>query len=299
MKPGTRERLTSDLFLILAAAIWGLGFVAQRLATRHLSFFGFNAIRFLLGGLVLLPFVLKGFGSLRKTYGWVLAAGFVLFLASTLQQAGMASTTAGAAGFITGIYVVLVPVFLALFWRRKTTIVTWIAVAASFFGTWLLSTGGKMEALSAGNLLILGGAFLWALHVIVVGLAVQRMDAFAFSACQFLLAGSLHLLMSFLFGPLTSAAIRLAWLPLVYASLFSVVLGFTFQALGQRKAPASDAALLLSLESVFAALSGAVFLTETMSALQWLGCAIILAAVLFAQLAGSSPSVPRETVLSE
>jgi len=286
LKTNLRDRLTSDVFLFLAALIWGFGFVAQRMATFHLGYFGFNALRFLMAGLVILPFVIKRFANFRKTYGWVLAAGGVLFLASTLQQAGLESTSAGSAGFITGVYVVLVPIMLAIFWKKKTSAVTWIAAVVAFAGTWLLSTGGSRVTASAGDLLILAGAFMWALHVILVGMAVRRMDVFAFSASQFLVCGLLHLFMSGFVEPLTLIAVKNTWLALAYAGLLSAALGFTFQAVGQRKAPAADAVLILSLEAVFAAIAGILFLKESMNWIQLLGCAIIMGAILFAQFAG-------------
>ncbi len=279
-----RARITSDLFLLLAAIIWGAGFVAQRIGANYMGFFGFNGVRFLLGGLALLPFVIKRFGNINKNIGWMSLAGFFLFGGSALQQAGLETTTAGSAGFITGIYVVLVPIFLSLFWKQKTAVLTWVAAVAALAGTYLLSTGGTKFNPATGDLLVLAGSFVWALHVIVVGLAVQKMDAFAFSAGQFIICGLLHLLMSIFFEPVTFSALQLSWLALLYAGLFSVSLGFTFQAVGQRKAPAADAALILSLEAVFAAISGVLFLQERMNWVQVLGCGIIMAAILIAQL---------------
>ena len=144
-----------------------------------------------------------------------------MFLGSALQQAGLETTTAGTTGFITGVYVVIVPVILAIFWKKRTSPITWISALAALGGTYLLSTGGSRLDPSTGNLLILAGAFLWALHVIVVGFAVQKMDVFAFSAGQFLVCGGLHLIMSFFFEPLTFSAIRLSWLPGLCRILFS------------------------------------------------------------------------------
>ena len=279
-----RERLTSDLLLLLAALIWGVGFVAQRLSSFHLGFFGFNGLRFLMGGLVILPFVVKPLIRSGKRLLWVVLAGVILFAASALQQAGIETTSAGSAGFITGVYVVLVPLLLALFWRQPSSPATWIAAAIALAGFYLLSTGGEKLNPAAGDLLVLGGSFVWALHVIVVGMAVQKMDVFAFSAGQFLVCAFLHLIFSLLTEPVTAAALKASWLPLLYAGLFSAAGGFTLQALGQRKAPASDAALLLSLEAVFAAIAGVLFLREQMNWIQITGCAIILAAILFSQL---------------
>lgn len=282
-KPEFRERLISDGFLLLAAIIWGIGFVAQRLASFHLGFNAFNGIRFLLGGLVLLPFIRNRLRGQQAGFGWMFLAGGVLFVASSLQQLGIGTTSASTAGFITGTYVVLVPVILALFWRKRTSVYTWLAALVALGGTYLLSTGGSAITPSTGSLLLLAGSFIWALHVIVVGLAVQKVDVFAFSAGQFLVCGLIHMVMSFFIEPVTFSALRASWLPLLYAGLFSVALGFTFQAVGQRKAPAADAALILSLEAVFAALAGTFFLQESMNSVQVIGAAIILAAILFGQ----------------
>jgi len=283
-KPALRARLVSDGFLLLAAAIWGLGFVAQRMASFHLGFNGFNGIRFLVGGLVFLPFIARRVRAQKTGFGWMLLAGVVLFAASSLQQLGIGTTSAGTAGFITGTYVVLVPIILAIFWRQRTSPYTWFAALIALGGTYLLSTGGTAITPSTGSLLLLAGSFIWALHVIVVGLAVRRVDVFVFSAGQFLVAGLIHMVLSFFIEPVTTAALRASWLPLLYASLGSVALGFTLQAVGQKNAPTADAALILSLEAVFAAIAGILFLAEQMNTVQFIGAGIILAAILFAQL---------------
>lgn len=279
-----RERLVSDSYLLLAAIIWGSGFVAQRMASFHLGFNAFNGIRFLLGGLVLLFFVFRRFRKSRGGMGWVLLAGGVLFAASSLQQIGIGTTSASTAGFITGTYVVLVPILLAVFWRQRTPLATWIAALVALAGTYLLSTGGLVLIPSSGSLILLAGSAVWALHVIVVGLAVNKMDVFVFSVGQFLVCGAIHLVMSMFIEPVSIPALRASWLPLLYAALLSVALGFTFQAIGQKKAPSADAALILSLEAVFAAITGALFLNESLNLVQVIGCVIILAAILFAQL---------------
>ncbi len=283
-KTSLRDRLVSDSYLLLAAIIWGGGFVAQRMASFHLGFNAFNGLRFLFGGIVLLPFVYRRLRGSRAGFGWVLLAGTVLFVASSLQQIGIGTTSASTAGFITGTYVVLVPILLALFWRQRTSLVTWIAALVALAGTYLLSTGGLVLIPSAGSLILLAGSAVWALHVIVVGLAVNKMDVFVFSVGQFLVCGLIHMVMSMFIEPVTMPALRASWLPLLYAGLLSVALGFTFQAIGQKKAPSADAALILSLEAVFAAIAGVLFLNESLNPLQVIGCVIILGAILFAQL---------------
>jgi drug/metabolite transporter (DMT)-like permease len=281
-----QSRLASDLILLTAAIIWGGGFVAQRAAAPFLGFFSFNGIRFLLAGIVMLPFVLRRFKLDAKNTGFILLAGFLLFGGSALQQAGIETTTAGAAGFITGVYVVLVPIFLAIFWRQRTSAAIWVAALAALAGTYLLSTGGKGFNPSTGDLIVLAGSFVWSLHVIVVGFAVRKMDAIAFSVGQFLICGVLHLGMSLFIEPATVASVKNSLLPLAYAGLCSVALGFTLQAVGQRFAPAADAALILSLEAVFAALAGWLVLGENLSPIQYLGCGIILSAIIAGQLIG-------------
>ncbi|PKN95616.1 MAG: hypothetical protein CVU45_00555 [Chloroflexi bacterium HGW-Chloroflexi-7] len=216
-------------------------------------------------------------------------AGAILFAGSSLQQAGITTTSAGTAGFITGVYLVLVPLLMTLFWKHKTKPVVWFAAIAALGGTYLLSTGGAELTPSKGNLIVLVGSLVWAFHVIVVGFAVKKVDVFVFSVGQFLFCGMLHMVSSIFVSPPSWAAIQVSWLSILYAGLGSVVIGFTLQAVGQRKAPASDAALILSLESVFAAVFGALILAETMNFIQIVGCIIILAAIVIAQLPAFQP----------
>jgi len=278
------QRLTSDFLLLLAAIVWGGGFVAQRQASTALGFFSFNAVRFLLAGLVMLPFVVRRIIKIDRSYLWLFPAGFLLYGGSALQQAGIETTSAGSAGFITGVYVVLVPLLLAVFWKVRTRPVIWLAAVAAIGGTYLLSTGGSSLTPSKGDLVVLAGSFVWAFHVIVVGLAVKKMDVFVFSTGQFLLCGLLHLVSSIFTTPPELAGIVSVLPSILYAGLGSIVIGFTLQAVGQKHAPAADAALLLSLEAVFAAAFGALILGERMNPIQMLGCVIILVAILGAQL---------------
>lgn len=278
------QRLTSDIMLLLAAIVWGGGFVAQRTASVNLGFFSFNAVRFLLAGVVMLPFILPRLRSINRKYLWILPAGTLLYGGSALQQAGIETTSAGSAGFITGVYVVLVPLLLAIFWKVKTRPIIWLAAIAALGGTYLLSTGGVSLKPSTGDLIVLVGSFVWAGHVIVVGLAVNELDVFVFSVGQFLLCGALHLVSSFFTTPPDLQNVLISLPSVLYAGLGSVVLGFTLQAVGQKHAPSADAALILSLEAVFAAIFGALIINERMNPVQILGCVIIMASILGAQL---------------
>lgn len=279
-----KERIRADLILLLVAIVWGGGFVAQRYAAQYLSFFAFNGIRFTLAGLILLPVGLRNLDKIDRRLWWIIPAGVLLFGGSALQQAGLKTTSAGAAGFITGVYVVLVPLFLALGWRVKIPALNWAAALAALGGTYLLSTSGQAIQPSSGDMLELAGAVLWSFHVIVVGLAVRRMNIFAFSAGQFLLCGISNLMLSMFISPPNWNTVLAAWAPILYGGIISVAIGYTLQAIGQSKAPTADAALILSLESVFAAVFGALILFERMNWIQILGCAIIMAAIVTVQI---------------
>lgn len=284
IKKRNLERLSADLLLLLAAILWGGGFIAQRVASAQLGFFAYNGIRFLLAGVILLPIGLNYLKFINKQLLWIFPAGILLFAGSAFQQAGLATTTAGAAGFITGVYVVLVPLFLSLIWKVKIPFINWIAALAALVGTYLLSTNGKGFSPSRGDLLELAGAILWAFHVIVVGLAVKKLNIFVFSAGQFLLCSTINFLLSIFISPPTWTAILSIWPAIVYGGVFSVAGGFTLQAIGQSKAPATDASLILSLEAVFAAIFGAVLLSEKMESVQIIGCSIIMTSILVVQL---------------
>lgn len=279
-----KERILADLAMLLAAIIWGGGFVAQRQATDHLDFFAYNALRFLLAGLVILPLAIKHLHLNKETLIWIGLCGAAMFAGSALQQAGLQTTTAASAGFITGLYVVLVPLFLAIFWRLKIPALNWLAALAALFGTYLLSTSGKGFNISTGDLLELAGAFVWPFHVIIVGFAAKKVNPFVLSAGQSLFCGALHLTFSYFFQPITAAAALATLWPILYGGLFSVAGGFTLQTFGQSKAPTADSALILSLESVFAAIFGVLLLGEKMNPVQVLGSVIIMASIFGVQI---------------
>jgi drug/metabolite transporter (DMT)-like permease len=277
-------RWKSDLLLLFVAAIWGSGFVAQRLAAASLGTFYFNAGRFLLAAVLLLPLTRLKWRGERRLIPWMMLAGCLLFAAAGLQQAGLKTTSIGNASFITGLYVVLVPVFVFFIWRRK---ISWISLAATLiaaFGVGLLSLQGEFR-LAPGDLLELFGALLWALHVILVGrLADQGIDFVWFAVVQFSVCGLLSLLLAVGLDPQGAAAFSVTWQAVLYSALVPIGLGFTLQAVGQKGAPAVDAAIILSMEAVFGTLFGYLFLNELLSPRQLVGCVLILAAMLITQL---------------
>jgi len=283
-------RLKADLALFVVAVIWGTAFVSQAVAGQAGSVYLFNGARFLLAAFVVLPFALRARRQEPSAAGikpgelrWIAAAGVVLFLAAAFQQAGLLYTTAGHAGFITSLYVVFVPVFLYFFWRERPHKLIALAVLLAVIGAFLLSTGGVSLEPQPGDPLELLGAGMWSLHVILLGKFAFRYEPLTFSVGQFVVCGLLNLIVGlWVEGPDFAGLAALAG-PILYTALFSVGLGYTLQVWAQRFTPPSDAALIISLESVFAALAGWFFLHEHLSPLQIGGCVMIFAAVLLSQ----------------
>lgn len=284
------ERLKADSILLLVAVIWGTAFVAQRLAAQILGFFMFNGLRFLLGALFLL--VLMRFRVELKREDWLLTAlaATALLLGSVAQQAGISWTTAGNAGFITGLYVVLVPLVLLIGWKQKVGLRAWLAAGLAGLGALLLSTGGLSLHLAPGDAFELVGAFFWSLHVILIGRAAQRIHPLPFTFGQLALAGSVQLILGLLFEHPHITQISASIWPIGYTGIFSIGLAYALQAFGQRHAPPSDAALLLSLEATFAVIFGWLILGERMGPVQIGGCGLIFLAILISQIKATRSS---------
>ena len=281
-------RLKADLTLLFVAAVWGSGFVAQRAVARTMSAYYFNGSRFILACVLLLALARFQWRLPKRSWWKVVLVGLLLFGGAELQQAGLATTAIGNASFITGLYVVLVPILLTLAIKHKVKLVTWAAALMAVVGIGLLSLTRGFR-LSPGDSLELAGAFLWALHVIMVGRFSREMGVLQLSIGQFLVCGVLNLLIAVGFNPQGASSLGAAWLPVLYSSLFPICLGFTLQAAGQRHAPAADAAIILSLEAVFGALFGFLLLHELLNAQQLIGCAVMLAAMILSQVAGGVP----------
>ena len=283
-----------DALLLLAAMIWGFAFVAQRAGMQHLGPLAFNGIRFAIGAVVILPVVvarggLASHGSRREGQPArlppkaMLLIGGVLFVAATLQQYGVVYTTAGKAGFITGLYVIVVPL-LGLVVGQRVPVATWCGAGLAVVGMYLLSFGVDLEV-ARGDLLCLLGAVFWALHVQIIGRLSRRHDPYAIACGQFAVCAVLSLIGALLLERTTWPAIRAAALPILYTGLLSVTVAYTLQVVAQRRAPPAHAAVILSLEAVFAVLGGWLALGETLALRALLGCATMLAGMLLSQLA--------------
>jgi drug/metabolite transporter (DMT)-like permease len=288
-------RLKADLTLFLVAMIWGTAFVAQRIAGQQNVVYLFNGARYLLAALVVLPFVNRKGSVPRGQWKWMFVAGMMLFLGSALQQAGIVYTTAGNAGFITSLYVVLIPVMLFLFWKEKPHWIAIIAVALAVIGAFLLSTGGRF-VFQIGDALELVGALFWTFHVIVLGKFASRYDAMSFSVGQLAICGLLNLVIGIFVEPIHSLANISLIGSIIYTAIFSLGIAYTLQIWAQRHTPPTDAALILGLESVFSVISGWIILHENLVLIQIFGCCLILFAVLLSQFKEWKPSSKIELV---
>lgn len=272
--------------LLFAAILWGSAFSAQRVAAQHIGVHLFNGLRFLTGTLVLLPLLLRrrsaGLGGKKGFHPGVVLAGVLIFAGSTFQQAGLRQTTAANAGFITGLYVVIVPLVLFFGRKRALPVTGWISSLIATVGLFLLSTGGRFS-LAPGDSLELIGAFLFALHVLTIGRLVRTTDVLVISIGQYLVCGALSLGTSFFFETNNMAALSGVWWTIAYTGIASIALGYTLQVAGQSEAPPVDAAILLSSEAVFAAVFGWILLGEGLSPLQMAGSGLLLAAMLLVQ----------------
>jgi len=281
-----RKSYVPDILLLLTATIWGFAFVAQRIGMEHMGPFLFNGIRFALGAAVLLPFLLRGRSKratgLRSALPGGLLTGLILFCGASLQQAGIVFTTAGKAGFITGLYVVIVPL-MGIFWRQKVGIGTWTGVILAASGLYLLSVTGSLTV-APGDLLILAGAFFWALHVQVIGRCAGRLNPIALALVQFSVCALLSLMVALLFETIDLRAVADAALPILYSGILSVGVAYTLQVVAQRRAAPSHAAIIMSFETVAAALGGWIILHETMSGRGIVGCALMLSGMIISRL---------------
>ncbi len=283
----------ANLMLMLAAAIWGFSFVAQRVGMRYVGPLTFNGVRFALGAAVLIPLLMWGRGNKSpsgKTAGshdralvfkGGLTAGLILFCGATLQQYGMVYTTAGKAGFITGLYVVFVPL-LGLFIGQKTGRFVWAGAVAAAVGLYLLSARGIM-GIDPGDGLVLLSALFWAAHVLVIGRLSRRIAPVRLAVAQFTVVSVLSLIGAVIFETIELGTLRQAAIPILYAGLLSVAVAYTLQVVAQQRARPAHAAIILSFESVFAALGGWLVLSEGLSTRGIIGCVLMLAGILLAQ----------------
>jgi len=286
------NRLQANLLLTLAAAIWGSSFVVQQIGVGNLGAISFTGARFLVGALIVFPFALKQFHRVErdvrkfKIDDWLVLVitGTVLLTAAVLQQHGILRTSVINSGFLTSLYVPLVPFLGFFFLRRKVPFIVWPASICCFIGTYIMSGAHRVE-LVEGDLWVISSTLFWAVHVMLVGAMASRTRApLVVAATQFTVCGILGLTLGcFVEKPLVADFLGAAW-GICYIGLFSVGMAFTLQVVGQRYTPAPDAAIILSSEAVFAAISGMLFLGERLTIMQFMGGSLIFASILAVEL---------------
>lgn len=298
------QRLRANFLLLLTAVIWGFAFVAQRSGMEFVGPFTFNAIRFLIGALALVP-LMTAMDRRRGAAGVAIVplrgrgiviggalAGLFLFSAATLQQMGIAFTTAGKAGFITSLYVVLVPLLGLAFGHRPPAAV-WAGAVLAAAGLYFLTIEGGFR-MAWGDVLVLGGAFLWAGHVLLLGRLSPGTDPVKLAFAQFMACAALSAVAAVLLETTTAADLRAALLPILYAGIMSVGVGYTLQVVAQGHARPADAAIILSLEAVFAVIGGWLLLSEALTARALFGCGLMMAGIVISQLFGRPEDAAAE-----
>lgn len=298
MKKESSIPVRNSLLLLLTATIWGIAFVAQSVSMDYIGCFTFNAVRNLIGALVLLP-VIWGLSrsksaeekkrvqtaSDRKTLiNGGICCGILLCMASNFQQCGIKYTTVGKAGFITACYIIIVPV-IGIFLRKKCSPFIWVAVVLSLCGLYLLClTPGEGFVIGKGELLVLICAVLFSLHILTIDHFSPLTDGVKMSCIQFLVCGILSGILALIFENPDLAGIFAAWIPILYAGVMSCGVAYTLQIIGQKNMNPTVASLILSLESCISVLAGWIILGQSLSGREIWGCVLMFGAIILAQL---------------
>ena len=288
------------VMLLLTSLIWGTAFVAQSVGMDFLGPFTFNGVRSLIGGIALLPCIwllekINGkpevSGTKKDLIQGGIACGLLLFAASSLQQVGIQYTTAGKAGFITAFYIVFVPV-LGIFLKKTAGWKVWVSVLLALVGLYFLCIKEGFS-IGKGDILIFLCALLFAVHILVIDYYSPKVDGVKLSCIQFFVCGIASLPFMFLTETPQIGNILNAWMPILYAGVMSCGVAYTLQILGQKNANPAIASLLLSMESCFSVLAGWLILGETLSAREGIGCILMFAAIILAQLPDKSKNIKR------
>ncbi len=284
--------LKSNLLLLITAIIWGFSFVAQRAGMEHVGPFTFNGVRFALGSVSLLPLLLLKANNEMKSginQKWSkqtlfagIVAGTVLFVAAAFQQVGIIYTTAGKAGFVTGLYVIFVPVF-GIFLHQKTQISVWLGGVLAAVGLYFLSINDSLW-LEFGDMLVLISAIFFAIHILVIGRFSSKINAIRLSIIQFAACSILSMATAIFTEEIIISKIIDAAIPIIYGGVFSVGIAYTLQVIGQKRAHPSAASIILSLEALFAVVGGWLFLSEQMTQRGLYGCGLMLTGMILAQI---------------
>ena len=296
MKTG---QMKNSLLLLLTAFIWGVAFVAQSVGGEAVGCFTFNGVRSLIGAVVLLPVIYFLDVQKKKEMGEEkfleqkddkktlllggICCGVMLCIASNFQQFGISFTTVGKAGFITAMYILIVPI-LGLFMKKKVGIKVWLGVVLATIGLYMLCMTSESFSLSKGDFLVLICAGFFSLHILIIDYFSPKVDGVRMSCIQFFVCGVISTAIAFIFENPSFSAILSGWLPILYAGVLSCGVAYTLQIVGQKNMDPTVASLILSLESVFSVLAGWLILNQTLSARELLGCVLMFGAIILAQL---------------
>lgn len=294
------KNFKGELILLLTAIIWGTSFISQKLGMNYIEPFTFGASRFLLGAVALIPVILifdalnkkkrnvksveetkREFSNKDLIMGGILC-GSALFLGASCQQWGIVYTTAGKAGFITALYIVIVPLF-GIFMHKKINLLTWIGVVLAVVGLFFLCIQEDFS-IQRGDIVVLVGTVFWALQIIVVDVYVDKTEGIKLSFVQFVTAGILSAIAAVIFENPDINEIIACGGPILYTAIMVVGVAYTLQIIGQKYTNPTVAAIILSMESIFAVISGAIFLNESMSAKELIGCILMFIAVIITQV---------------
>lgn len=292
-----KEKIRNSILLLLTAVIWGTAFVAQSVGMDYIGPFTFNAARFLIGGTVLIPLIvyrskknalLKNQTSEEKRKNqktaWIggVCCGIALCGASLLQQMGIQHTTVGKAGFITTLYIIIVPL-IELFFGKKIAKKIWLGAVMAVIGLYLLCINENFS-IGKGDFLILVCAILFAIHILIIDHFSPKADGVVLSAIQFFVSGFISVIGAILVENPNPAAMLDAIVPILYAGVMSCGVAYTLQVIGQKNISPTVASMILSLESVISVLAGWIILGEALSAKEIVGCVIVFMAVVLVQL---------------
>ncbi len=310
--PGWFNNIQGEVLLLLAAIVWGTGFVAQRQAMESMQPFAFISLRFLLGCLVLLPGLILKQRTVRsepneskhrkekpkRNFAPGIIPGIFLFAGTSMQQIGIMTTSAAKAGFITSLYLVLVPL-IGLFFGKKINKWVWFGVILAMLGVFYLSVDMQLD-IQRGDIYMVIGALFWAVQILALDHFSSRTDSLSLAFGEFLTTACLGLVVSLVFEGNSLFTDSPAWGPLLYSGIVAVGIGFTLQVFGQSKVESGLASLIMSLEAVFALLGGMLFLGERLTGREWFGSGLMLAAVVMVQLRGQQRKTdPGVVILSE
>ena len=296
MKTG---QMKNSLLLLLTSFIWGVAFVAQSVGGEAVGCFTFNGVRSLIGAFVLIPVIYFLDNQKKKELGEEkfleqkgdpktlllggVCCGVMLCIASNFQQFGISFTTVGKAGFITAMYILIVPI-LGLFMKKEVGVKVWLGVVLATIGLYMLCMTSESFSLSKGDFLVLICAGFFSLHILIIDYFSPKVDGVRMSCIQFFVCGIISVIIAFIFESPSLSAILSGWLPILYAGVLSCGVAYTLQIVGQKNMDPTVASLILSLESVFSVLAGWLILNQTMTLREFSGCGLMFLAIILAQL---------------